>query len=100
MTLLSSRMNAVEEQRCFLLHRLAEVVIEIGEGLQIRRTALNVAEEEPLLGEIRDQGIGSRVREHAFHLLIQHSGVLQLPLRRNRQQFLVRDTAPQEERKA
>ena len=60
--------------------------------------ALDIAEEQPLFREIRDQRTGPRVRKHALDLLFKHRGIFQFSLRGNRQQFLVRNTAPQEER--
>ena len=73
--------DAVEEQRRLFLHRLAKVVVEIGERFQIRSGALEIAQVQPLLGEVGDQRVGSRVRQHPLDLLLEHGRVFQFALR-------------------
>ena len=92
--------DALEEELRFLAHRLAQVVVEIGEDLRIGRGVLEVAQEQPLLGEVVDQRVGALVGKHALHLLFQYRVVVQFALARQIQQFVVRRTAPQEERKS
>ena len=65
-----------------------------------RIDALQVTQEEPLAGEVRDQRLRFRVRQHAPDLLLQDDGIFEFALRRHIQQFVVRDAAPEEERQA
>ena len=44
--------DAVEEQRRLFLHRLTQVVVEIGERTEIRAGVLEIAQVQPLLGEV------------------------------------------------
>jgi hypothetical protein len=57
-----------------------------------------LAQEQPLPGEIADQRIGSRVGEQSPHLPFEHRRILQLSAHRRVAQFLVRNAAPDEER--
>ena len=45
-----------------------------------------------------DQRLGSRIGQHSLDLLLQHDGIFQLALAGERQQLLVGNAAPQEER--
>jgi hypothetical protein len=53
--------DAVEEQLRFLFHRLPEVVVEIRERGEIGVGVLQVAQMQPLLGEIVDQRSRPRI---------------------------------------
>ena len=59
---------------------------------------LQVAQHQPLAGEVVDQRARLRIREHPLHLPLEHRRLAQLPASRPRQQLVVRDRAPQEER--
>ena len=83
-----------------LLHRLAQVVVEIGECLEVRLDVFQVAQIEPLVGEIRDQRLGAFVGQHAPHLLFQHRRILELALAGQGQQLIVGNGAPEKERQA
>ena len=83
-----------------LPHGLAQIVVEIGEDLRIGRRVLQISQEQPLLGEIVDQGVGALIGQHALHLLLQHGVLVQFSLRRQIQQLVVGRAAPQEERQA
>ena len=89
--------DAVEEQGCLVLHRLPKVVVEIGEGFQVRNGVLEISQVQPLLGEIGDERLGSRVSQHSLDLLFEHDGLFQFALARERQQLVVRQTAPEKE---
>ena len=84
----------------FFLHRLAKVVVEIREGFKIRIGALEIAQVQPLLGEVGDERLRARIGQHPLDLLLQHDRVLQLALARERQQLLVREAAPEKEGQA
>ena len=58
-----------------------------------------IAQIEPLSGEIIHQRFRTRVGQHAPHLLFEHRGLLQFSLIGRVQQFIVGDAAPQEEGK-
>ena len=90
--------DAVEEERRLFLHRLPKVVVEIGEGFQIRNGVLEIAQVQPLLGEVGDQRLRSRVCQHPLDLLFEHGGIFQLALARERQQLVVGKAAPEKER--
>ena len=79
-TLRSSRDDVLEEQFGLVLEALAQVLVKLGEDVRIRLLLLQIANVEPLPGEIRDQRVGARVVEHAAHLRLQHGGIPQLAL--------------------
>ena len=89
---------AVEEQLRFAPECFSEVVVERREERAVRGDGLQVPEIQPLSGEVGGQRAGARVVEHPQHLSLQHGGVAQPPLLGQRQQLVVRDAAPQEER--
>jgi hypothetical protein len=81
----------------FAAERAAQVFIEVpGVGLHV----LQLAEIEPLAGEVLDERVGALVSDHPLHLLRERLRIAQPALRRHLTQFLVRDAAPQEERQA
>ena len=90
--------DAAEEQLDLADHRATQVVVEVGELERIGLLVAQVAEVQPLAGEILDERMRLRVREHAPHLPIQHRRLLQLAFRRRVEQVVVRDAAPEEER--
>ncbi len=93
--------DVAEEQLGLAAERLPDVVVEIREQQQVGRDLrLQVAQLQPLTGEIVDQGIGAFVRDHAAHLRGQHARLAQSAGRGQIQQRLVRDAAPEEERQA
>ncbi len=61
---------------------------------------LQLAQIQPLTGEILGQGLGARIVQHARDLLLEHSGPAELLLLSHAQQFLVGNAAPQEEGQA
>ena len=54
---------------------------------------------QPLLGEIADERPGTGVRQHAPDLLFKYGRLFQFALLREGQQLIVRDAAPEKERK-
>jgi hypothetical protein len=87
--------DAAEQHLRFALERRAQVVVEVP-GFGLKR--VEVAQEQPLSGEVLDQGVGLRIRDHPAHLLLEHGRILQPAGDREIQQFVVGDAAPEEER--
>ena len=56
-------------------------VVEVGEHGLDRRGALEIAQLQPLAGEVVDERLRPRIGEHALHLLLEHGRVVQLALR-------------------
>ena len=88
-----------EEQLGFAAEGLADVVVEVREhqdvGLDLR---FEVAQLQPLAGEVADQRVGPRVGEHPPDLGRQHAGRAETAGRGQVQQRLIGDAAPEEER--
>ena len=77
---------------------LAQVVVEVREDVRVGLEASQVAQVQPLAGEVAAQGARALVLEHAPDLLFEHGRILQLAGRRDRQQLIVGNAAPDEER--
>ena len=93
--------DVAEEQLCLQAERLSGVVVEIGEHQQIGRDLrLEVAELEPLPGEITDQGIGAFVGNHAAYLGLERARPAKAAGGRQVQQRLVGNAAPEKEGQA
>ena len=91
--------NVAEEHLGLGAESLADVVVEIGEHQQIRNDLrLQVAELQPLPGEIVYQGVRAVIREHAVHLSGEHFGFPKPPRCGRIEQLFIGDAAPQEER--
>ena len=87
--------DRAEEQLRLALERLAQVAVEVrrvGPGI------LQVAQQQPLAGEVADERLGARVGQHAAHLLFERRRILERAALRRREQLVVRDAAPEEER--
>ena len=91
---------AADEQFGFLAERLAQVLVELREQIRIRDGIAQVAELQPLAGEVLDEGLRARIAQHAAHLRLEHAAVAQRSLGGAVEQLVVRDAAPQEERQA
>ena len=63
-----------------------------------RNDGLEVAQEQPLAGEVGDERVGAPVGEHPPHLRAEHRGLAQLASLGGRQQLIVGNAAPQKER--
>ena len=92
--------NAIEKHLGFRAHGLAQVIVEIRINRSFRGFILQRSQTEPLSGEILDQFLRARVRQHPFHLLLEHVGLFQFSLSGKVDQFLVWEIAPQKERQA
>ena len=80
--------------------RLAQVVVELGKRIGVRRHRAQVAQIQPLSGKVFDQGRRPRIGQHPPHLATQHIRFTQRSPLGQCQQFVVRNTAPQEERQS
>ncbi len=83
-----------EQHLGFLAEGVAKVGVEIGHvGL---RTG-EIAQHQPLTGEVLDQLLGSAVGQHPAHLPVEHRRLVQLVRGGQLQEGVVRQAAPQEE---
>jgi hypothetical protein len=74
---------------------LPQVLVEVlGVGLHV----IELAQIQPLTGEVLDDGVRFRVGEHARDLLLQYLRIAEAPLCSDVEQLIVWDAAPQEER--
>jgi len=89
---------AVEKQLHLTGHRLAQVRVEVGEGVGVGRHQRHVAEIEPLSAEVVDKRPGAGVGEHPRDLRLQHPLATQLVPLGQTEQRIVGQAAPQEER--
>ena len=89
---------AVEPELGLPRERLAQVAVELGKGDRVRLHAPHVAEEEPLSREVVDQRGRLRIRQQAAHLRFENARLAQRAGLRRREQLVVRDAAPEEER--
>ena len=67
--------DAVQEQLGFTHERGAHTLVEIAEQVHVRFLGFDVAQEQPLGGEVGHQGAAARVGEHARHLAAQDFGL-------------------------
>ena len=87
--------DARDEQFGLLHERRSQRFVERKDH-RIWRRGLDVAQMQPLPGEIRDERVGPRVGKHALHLLQQHRGISQPAPLREVEQLIVGNAAPQE----
>ena len=89
--------DAVNEQLGLAPKRLSQVLVKAGEEPDIRLLRIDIAKEQPLLGEVGDQRLRPRVPQHATHLPVERGRLPQLPAGRRSEQIVVGNAAPQEE---
>ena len=92
--------HAVDEQLGLAPERPPQVLVETGEEPRVGLLRIDVAKEQPLLGEVVHEGGRPRIREHPAHLAVEHPGLAQPAPNRGVEQFFVGNAAPQEERQA
>ena len=92
------RDDALEEQLALRLERVPQIGVELGEEIRIGQDLLQIAQIQPLAGEILDQRFGTLIGEHPFHLRFERRGIAQLAVFGETKQLIVRDAAPEEER--
>ena len=91
-----SRRIAVEEHLRLGLHRIAQLGTPGRELLRIGLDAVEIADLQPLAGEVLRHREGLRIGEHPLHLRVEHCRRAQLAPLGQRQQLLVRHRVPQE----
>ena len=94
----SSRMMLPTNSSSSRSKDLAQVVVEVGKEVLVRCRAADIADVQPLAGEVVDERVGTRIGEHAPDLTLQLLGPAQPSCGRGVQQVVVRDAAPEEER--
>ena len=90
--------HAVDEHLRLLPEGLAEVVVEVREDAHVRRDRVEVAQVQPLPGEVGHQVARARVGQHPPHLLRQDIRIPEHAPLGQIEPLIVRDAAPQEER--
>ena len=67
-----------------------------GNFLRVGLDHIEIADFQPLAGEVGGEGAGARIGQHALHLRIEDGGIVQLPLRGQSDQLVVGHGTPQE----
>ena len=91
---------ALEEQRRLALHVGAQVLVELEEDVGVGNDPAHPAELQPLAGEVADEGVRPGVGEHARDLAVELVGVGEPAGLGRREERLVGDVAPQEQRQS
>ncbi len=86
--------DVVEEEFGFALHGFAEAIVEIAELLFVGGEVGEVAELEPLAGEVFDEGVGFGGGEHAGDLGVE--GFAEFAALGDGEEFIVGGAAPEE----
>ncbi len=92
--------DVAEEQLGLEGHRVGQLLVVIGEPEGVGPNLLEVLEAQPLRGKTRRQRLGARVCEHAPDLEIQRLRVGEPVLLSQRNELVVGNAAPEEEREA
>ena len=92
--------DAVQEQLGFTHEGGAHALVEIAEQVHVRLLGFDVAQEQPLGGEVGHQGSAARIGQHAVHLPAQDVGLAQGSRGGRIQQLVVGDAGPEEEGEA
>src|SRR5918993_2075808 len=79
--------HALEEELRLALKCLAQAVVVIGKLAWRRTGERHVAQEQPLPGEVLDEGVGASIRQHACDLCSEDGLVAQPPFLRQREQL-------------
>ena len=92
--------DAVQKELRFPMEAASQRFVEIGKQELVRFLRFDVAEVQPLRGEVRHHRFRTRIRQHAGDVPLEHHTVLQLSARRRAQQLVVRNAAPEKKRQA
>ena len=92
--------DAGEEHLGLGLHGGAQALVKVREDAAVRTLIVQLAQIQPLAGEILGQRPGARIGQHAGDLGLQHGRPGQLALLGDGDQLVVGDGAPQEEGQA
>ena len=91
--------NRLDEEPRLLGHRVAQPLVEIREQAIVGPLHRDeVAQKQPLPGEVLDKVCRAAIGDHPTHLLIEHLRRVQRAARPQIDQLIVRDAAPEEER--
>ena len=94
------REQLLQEQLGFRHHRLPQTLVVLGIQPRIRGGGVYFAQPKRLAGEVLDETLAFRVRQHAFHFRRQHARRREAAGRGLGEQRRVRHAAPEEIRKA
>ena len=89
--------DALNKEFCLASKGLPQVVIEVRKGARIRIERCQIAQVQPLSGEVAHQHARPSVCQHPPYLLIEHGRLLEPSARGQVAQFIVGDAAPKEE---
>src|SRR5262249_19198430 len=89
---------AIEKEFGFLPERLPQVVIEVPINSSVRSDGLDIAQPQPLSGEIRGEIERASIGEHPACLLLELSGLAQPAPNGGLEQLIVWAAAPKEKR--
>ena len=70
----SSLNHGGEEHARLGIHGLAQLVVELGKLHRIGMNAIQIAQLQPLAGEVIDERGGFGIKQHAAHLRVQNIG--------------------------
>ena len=88
--------DARKEQPGFVAERLSQLLVERKDH-RVGLHRLDVAQVQPLPGEVGHEGVRTAILQHPANLSFEHHRVAQPAAGRKVQQLVVRNTAPQEE---
>src|SRR5262245_23930152 len=92
--------NAVDEELGLLAKRLTEVVVEVGIQANVRVDRCEVAQPEPLPGEVARDVVRARIGEHSADMALEHIWSMELAANGRIEQRVIRNAAPDKERQA
>ena len=87
--------DAFEEQFCLAAKSLPQGIVEIGKVIGRRSRERDVAQEQPLSGEVLNERFRTRIGQHALHLSGEDARSPELVFHRQLEQLVVGDAAPQ-----
>jgi hypothetical protein len=67
-------LDALEKELRLAAERLAQVVVEVGKQFGVGSGGAQVAEIQPLLGKVVDEGARPRIGQHATDLVFENAG--------------------------
>ncbi len=88
--------DVVEEAACFGEHGFLEKFVEFGEESSVGRGEFDVAEVEPLAGEVFDEAGDTWVFDHAFDLLSDDFGIGEFVLFGEFEELVIGHGGPEE----
>ena len=92
--------DGFQQQLRFPAGCMPQAVVEVWKQRQVRTMGVEVAQHQPLSGEVLDQRVGTRIVQHPADLLIEHDRIRELAPLRHGEQLGVGNTAPEKERQA